>query len=99
MKGVKIFGQSAGAASVRILLASPKAIGNFAAAIPMSNLAGADFATTFSLYMTIEQEVTTVANSLISAFGCGRSVDNATVLACLRSVDAQELVNSPSAAK
>ncbi|GKT95471.1 alpha/beta hydrolase [Colletotrichum tofieldiae] len=37
---ITIFGQSAGAASVRAMMASPKASGKFAAAIPMSNLGG-----------------------------------------------------------
>lgn len=45
---ITIFGQSAGAASVRALLASPKAIGKYAAAIPQSNLAGSNYATTYS---------------------------------------------------
>jgi len=54
---ITLVGQSARAGSVRGLMASPKAIGQFAGAIPMSNLAGANFATTFSLYLTIPQEV------------------------------------------
>ena len=57
---ITIFGQSAGAGSVRALLGSPQAIGKFAAAIPMSNLAGSDYATTYSLYYTIPEEVATV---------------------------------------
>jgi carboxylesterase type B len=35
---ITIFGQSAGAASVRAMLASPQSNGKFAAAIPQSNL-------------------------------------------------------------
>lgn len=51
---VTIFGQSAGAASVRALVASPKARGKFAGAIMQSNLGGLAYGTTYSKYYTIE---------------------------------------------
>jgi len=93
---VTIFGQSAGAASVRALLASPKAARKFAAAIPMSNLAGADYATTYSLYYTPEEEVSVVGNSIVSSVQCANVTD---VHACLRAVPAQTLVTLPSIAR
>ena len=93
---ITIFGQSAGAASVRALMGSPKAIGKYAAAVPMSNLAGANYATTYSLYYTIPQEVSLVANPIISAVNCSDASD---VLACLRAVDGNTLVNLPTVAR
>ncbi len=93
---ITIFGQSAGAASVRALMGSPKAIGKYAAAIPMSNLAGANYATTYSLYYTIPQEVELVANPILSAVGCSGASD---ILACLRAVDPHTLVNLSTVAR
>ncbi|KAI0262433.1 alpha/beta-hydrolase [Gloeopeniophorella convolvens] len=94
---VTIMGQSAGAAATRALLASPKAIGKFSAAIPMSNLAGEDFATTFSLYFTIPQLQTAAVNGILAETGCNKT-DLADTLACLRAVDADTLVNLPTVA-
>ncbi|KAK8048504.1 Carboxylesterase- type B [Apiospora phragmitis] len=51
------FGQSAGVGSVRALMASPKAIGEFAGAIPLSNLGDNKYGITYSKYYTIDQEV------------------------------------------
>lgn len=93
---VTIFGQSAGAASVRALLASPKAFGKFAAAIPMSNLAGSNYATTYSLYYTIPEEVSVVANAILSETRCSTAIDQ---LACLKGVEAQVLVDLPDVAR
>ncbi|KAI0760186.1 carboxylesterase from carbohydrate esterase [Fomes fomentarius] len=93
---ITIFGQSAGAASVRALMGSPKAIGKYAAAIPMSNLAGLNFASTYSFYFTIAQEVAQFANPLIASVGCDGAND---VLECLRAVDPHALVSASSAAK
>lgn len=93
---ITIFGQSAGAASVRALMGSPKAIGKYAAAIPMSNLAGLNFASTYSFYFTIAQEVAQFANPLIASVDCDGAND---VLECLRAVDPLALVSASSAAK
>ena len=82
---ITILGQSAGAASVPALLASPKAIGKFAAAIPQSNLAGSNYATTYSEYYTIGEEVAVVANPILSATGC---LNFTSQVDCLRAVDA-----------
>ncbi|TBU26946.1 carboxylesterase from carbohydrate esterase [Dichomitus squalens] len=85
---ITIFGQSAGAASVRALMGSPKAMGKYAAAIPMSNLAGANYATTYSLYYAIAEEVSLVADPIISAANCSDASD---VLGCLRALDVDTL--------
>ncbi|KAI9067005.1 carboxylesterase from carbohydrate esterase [Trametes sanguinea] len=94
---ITIFGQSAGAASVRALMGSPKAIGKYAAAVPMSNLAGANYATTYSLYYTIPQEVSLVADPILDAVGCNNT--DADVLECMRAVDPHTLVNLPTVAR
>lgn len=93
---ITIFGQSAGAASVRALMASPKAIGKFAAAIPMSNLAGSNFAATYSNYFTIPQEVALAVNPILKETGCDTASDQ---LACLRAFDPHQLVALPDQAK
>ncbi|OJD28878.1 carboxylesterase from carbohydrate esterase [Diplodia corticola] len=93
---ITIFGQSAGAASVRALLTSPKAIGKFRAAIPQSNLAGSNYGTTYSQYYTIEQEVAAAADSILNETGCDTASDRT---ACLRSYDACQLVRLSNVAR
>ncbi|KAJ7500289.1 cholinesterase [Mycena galericulata] len=95
---VTIFGQSAGAGSVRALLGSPPAFGLFAGAIAQSNLAGFGFASTYSEYFTIEQEISVAAAPFIVEVGCSNST-NAEVLACLRAAPWQTLQNAPDAPK
>lgn len=93
---ITIFGQSAGAASVRALLASPKAIGKYATAIPMSNLAGADYATTYSLYYNISEEVALVADPILNVTGC---LDATSQVNCLRAVNPYLLANLSTVAR
>lgn len=93
---ITIFGQSAGAASVRALLASPKAIGKYAAAIPMSNLAGSNYATTYSQYYNISQEVALYANPILNATGC---LNAASQVDCLRGVNPYLLANLSTVAR
>jgi carboxylesterase type B len=95
---VAIWGQSAGAASVRALMASPKSIGKFSAAIPTSNLAGFDYATTYSQYLTIDQEAVVAANDIVELTNC-TSDDVTTVVDCLTNVDASTLVNLATVAR
>ncbi|KAI0631086.1 carboxylesterase from carbohydrate esterase [Trametes polyzona] len=90
---ITIFGQSAGATSVRVLMGSPKAIGKYAAALPMSTLGGANVAAPYSHYLTIPQEVALVADPVVAAVGCNGTGVN--VLACLRALDASQLVSPP----
>ncbi|KAK3391881.1 Alpha/Beta hydrolase protein [Sordaria brevicollis] len=87
---VTIFGQSAGAGSVRALLASPKAKGLFARAIPLSNLGGINYGTTYSRYYTIAEETAVVGNAVLAANNC-------TDVACLRKVPAEKLTTGAAA--
>ncbi|KAJ7054109.1 cholinesterase [Mycena amicta] len=93
---VTIFGQSAGAGSVRALLGSPLAIGLFAGAIAQSNLAGFAYAHTYSEYLTIEQEVEISAAAFVQEVGCAKETAE-QVLDCLRVVPWQTLQNAASA--
>ncbi|KAJ7675199.1 cholinesterase [Mycena rosella] len=93
---VTIFGQSAGAGSVRALLGSPPAFGLFAGAIAQSNLAGFAYAHTYSEYFTIAQEVAVAAGKFVVEVGCGNGTA-AEVLACLRALPWQTLQQAPDA--
>ncbi|KAI3336648.1 cholinesterase [Xylariaceae sp. AK1471] len=85
---ITIFGQSAGAASVRAMIASPKSIGKFAAAIPLSNLGGINYGTSYSKYMTIQQELNTVGNAILTSTNCTNATSQVD---CLRSIPASTL--------
>ena len=93
---ITIFGQSAGAASVRALLASPKAIGKYAAAVPQSNLAGDNYASTYSNYYTIDQEVAVAAIPILNATGC---LNSSNQLSCLRALSPHVLGNLSEVAR
>ncbi|KAF2999745.1 hypothetical protein E8E13_004705 [Curvularia kusanoi] len=82
---ITVFGQSAGAASVRALLASPKPRGKFAKAITQSDPQGLNYASSFSKYLTIS-EATNKTKSLLNETGC-TSGDSQAVLSCLRAVN------------
>ena len=95
---ITIFGQSAGAGSVRAMLGSEETIGKFAAAIPMSNLAGSDYATTYSLYYTIPEEVSVAVDPILEEIGCSTtSAEDA--LTCLKNYDAYSLVTLDNVAR
>ena len=93
---ITIMGQSAGASSVRALLASPKSIGKFAAAIPQSNVGGSNIASLDSLYYTIPEEVSISGNPILAATGC---INATSHLDCLRAYDAQALAELSTVAK
>ncbi|KAF7313860.1 Cholinesterase [Mycena chlorophos] len=93
---VTIFGQSAGAGSVRALLGSPLTKGLFTGAIAESNLAGFAYASTYSEYYTIEQEVEVAAGAFVKDVGCANGT-NAEVLTCLRGLPWQTLQNDANA--
>ena len=93
---VTVFGQSAGAASVRALMGSPKAIGKFAGAIQMSNLAGFGFAQPYSFYFSIPDLVNFAVKPMLAETNCTDATD---VLACLKAVDPHTLVGLPDTAK
>lgn len=89
---ITVFGQSAGASSVRALMASPKAVGKFAGAIQMSNLGGINYGTTYSKYYTIKQQVDAIAGAILDETNCTAA---ASQVECLRAVDATTLANLP----
>lgn len=93
---VTIYGQSAGAGSVRALLASPPARSLFSAAIAGSNLGGYDYGTTYSKYYTIEQEYQAAGMAVVNASGCDGQAD---VVACLSAVPPSTLVNQSTVAR
>ncbi|CAK7237587.1 hypothetical protein SBRCBS47491_010031 [Sporothrix bragantina] len=96
---ITILGQSAGAGSVRAMMASPKALGKFAAALPMSNLGGLNYGTSYSEYYTIAQEMNVAGNAVLKAANCTTGGANATegkttgeaIVDCLRAVPAAKL--------
>ncbi|KAJ6044301.1 uncharacterized protein N7446_002496 [Penicillium canescens] len=93
---VTIFGQSAGAGSVRALLDSPKARGNFAAAIMQSNLGGLAYGTTYSKYYTIAQEMEVVGHAILTETNC---TDAASRLECLRALPASTITTLSNSAR
>ncbi|KAB5557953.1 Alpha/Beta hydrolase protein [Coniochaeta sp. 2T2.1] len=93
---ITVFGQSAGAGSVRAMMASPKAVGKFANAIPLSNLGGINYGTTYSEYYTIAQEVSVAANAILAATNC---TDAPSQVDCLRAVPATTLASLPNPAR
>ena len=82
---ITVFGQSAGAASVRALLASPEARNKFAGAITQSTPQGLNYASTFAKYLTI-LEATNRTSSLLNETGCA-SNNADSVLTCLQAVN------------
>jgi carboxylesterase type B len=91
-----IFGQSAGAGSVRALLASPKAQGNFAGAIMQSNLGGLAYGTTYSKYYTIQQEMEVVGNAILNETNCTHAP---SPIKCLRALPATTISNLADSAR
>lgn len=87
---VTIFGQSAGAASVRALITSPKAAGKFSGAILLSNLGGINYGTTYSRYYTIDEQVSVAANAILNATNCA---DARSQVDCLWAIPAHTLTN------
>lgn len=80
---ITIFGQSAGAGTVRALMASPKAHGKFAAAIPQSNLGGLNYGKPYSEYYTIAEEMEAVGNAILSEANCTNATSQVD---CLRAL-------------
>lgn len=87
---ITVFGQSAGGASVRALLASPLAKGKFSRAIMQSCPGGTGYASTFSRYLTIS-EATGLTKAILNETDCNQS-DKGIQFACLRAQDPAKLV-------
>ncbi|PYH34015.1 cholinesterase [Aspergillus neoniger CBS 115656] len=93
---ITIFGQSAGAASVRALLASPKAKGKFSRAIMQSNLGGLAYGTTYSRYYTIDEEMDVAGNAILEETNC----TSATLpVDCLRNYTASAITDLSTTAR
>ncbi|KAL1875197.1 hypothetical protein Daus18300_003268 [Diaporthe australafricana] len=93
---ITLMGQSAGAGSVRAIMASPEAEGKFAGAIPMSNLGGLNYGTTYSEYYTIDEEVNVAANAILKATNCTEAESQVD---CLREVPANTLTSLSTVAR
>jgi len=93
---ITIFGQSAGAGSVRALLASPKARGRFAGAIMESNLGGIAYGTTYSKYYSIAQEMEVVGNAIVEEANCTNAHSQ---IECLRSLPAMTITGLSDTAR
>lgn len=86
-----LFGQSAGAASVRALMASPRAEGKFAGAIPQSNVGGLGGARAYSEYYTIAEAADVAGNAILAEANCSSS-SSASPVDCLRALDPAALL-------
>ncbi|KAM7197691.1 Alpha/Beta hydrolase fold [Rhypophila sp. PSN 637] len=89
---ITLFGQSAGAGSVRAMMASPMAANKFASAILLSNLGGLNYGTTYSKYYTIDEQLSVAGNAILNLTNCS-SVD------CLRSIPANTLTSLSTVAR
>jgi acetyl esterase/lipase len=93
---ITIFGQSAGAASVRALLASPQAREKVAGAIMMSTPQGTGESAAYGKYLTIA-EATEQAQGIMNATGCLTTGEE--LVTCLRQIDPLKLVSQRSIAR
>ncbi len=93
---ITIFGQSAGVGSVRAMMASPQAVGKFAAAIPLSNLGGINYGSTYSRYYTVAQAVDRTATAILRATNCTHATSQVD---CLRAVPAATLASLSTVAR
>lgn len=87
---ITIIGQSAGAGSVRAIMASPMGVGKFAAAVLMSNLGGLNVGTVYSEYYAIEEAFEVAARDILNATDCTGA---ASQVDCLRAVPALTLTS------
>ncbi|TDZ18654.1 Para-nitrobenzyl esterase [Colletotrichum orbiculare MAFF 240422] len=85
---ITIFGQSAGGAAIRALMASPKARGKFAGAIPMSSLGGLSYGASYAKYFSIEEQMDIAGNTVLRTTNC---TDAKSKVDCLQRVPAEKL--------
>ncbi|KAK2754559.1 hypothetical protein FQN54_006960 [Arachnomyces sp. PD_36] len=97
---ITIAGQSAGAASVRVLLGSPPARGTFRGAIAESNLGGgvalglpSEYSTTYSDYLTIEGSYDLSGEILASDVGCSKA-DVDDQVSCFKDLSLEDIFAS-----
>ncbi|PSR94379.1 Alpha/Beta hydrolase protein [Coniella lustricola] len=92
---ITIFGQSAGAGSIRALMASPQALGKFAGAIPQSNLGGLGYGTSYSEYYTIAEDAELFGDAIVAEANCTNATSQVD---CLRQLPPFTLLSLPTAA-
>jgi carboxylesterase type B/predicted nuclease of predicted toxin-antitoxin system len=92
-KRITIWGQSAGAGSVRALLGSPESRNFFDAAIIGSNLGGYDYGTTYSQYYTAKESYDVAGKAIVTAAGCNDKGGSA-VNQCLERISAYDFQNT-----
>ncbi|KIX99777.1 uncharacterized protein Z520_04413 [Fonsecaea multimorphosa CBS 102226] len=102
---ITIMGESAGAGSVRTLLGSPPAIGLFQGAVAMSNLGGGvtlgldgNYGTTYSSYYTVNESYTVAGPQIFNSSNCTQQSLSGKI-ACLKKVNATDLVNLETVAR
>ncbi|KAG8161459.1 hypothetical protein KVR01_008446 [Diaporthe batatas] len=94
---ITILGQSAGAGSVRAIMASPEGEGKFAGAIQMSNVGGRELGGgTYSRFYPLEEAYEAMANPILDATNC---TDAESQVDCLRAVPASTLLSLDSVAR
>lgn len=96
---ITIAGQSAGAASVRTMMASPRALGKFTGALLLSNLGGLNYGTTYSRYYTIDEAMAAVARPILTATKCAGPATGSAVVACLRALPLAVLQGASTVAR
>lgn len=89
---ITIVGESAGAAAVSALLASPKTRGNFSAAIMHSKLGGFGTAKPYSQYMNLTTAFETYTKPILLELGCL----DPDPMDCMRRIPAQQIGSMPN---
>ncbi|KAJ4599218.1 hypothetical protein HRR83_003971 [Exophiala dermatitidis] len=104
-KRITIMGESAGAGSVRTLLASPPAKDLFQGAVAMSNLGGGvdlglkgNYGTTYSSYYTINESYTVAGPQIFNGSNCTQQ-QLSDQITCLGQVNASALVSLNTVAR
>lgn len=87
---ITIFGQSAGSASVRALLASPQARDKVAGAIMQSSPLGTGARSGYNTYLTIPQSMNQTTRLIMNQTGCAKPGQD--LLDCLNKIDPKKLV-------
>lgn len=88
LERITVFGQSAGAASLRAMMVSPKAVGKFAGAISLSYLGGLGLGATLGKYYTIEEAIDFASNTALEATNCTNAPSQ---VECLRQFPARDI--------
>lgn len=87
---ITIFGQSSGASSGRVMLSSPKSLGQFFGVIMQSNPGGLADGMSYSKYYTIAEEMKEFGDAVLNATNC---MDAPSQIECLRSLPTSTITN------